>query len=154
MPPMFTFSRPSTTPAQMPAARNVEIRARQVPLDEAHEAARAVDVIRRADQPQDVAAFQPRPRFARHHLRAALQGLHVHAARAGRPVARSPSVRPIAAAFVTTDVGALHGDRQKGGFVELRTDFSFRVQKTAAACGHDEAIATLQTLGGADRCTL
>ena len=103
----------------------------------------AFDVVRRADDAQDVAALHDRPRLARHQLGASLERLEVDAARA------RVLCQPLEGVAVHVGAGhdgrhRLHRHRQQRGVVDLRSDVPLRLEERAPARGDDEPIAALQ----------
>ena len=161
--PAFSLSRPSRMPAQIPPARNVRSVFDRSRSTNPTVPARALDVIGRADDPQDVAALDDRPRLARHQLGASLQRLEIDAARLRirRQLSEGAAVD---LAVRDHDGDGLHRHGQQGGIVELRADVPLGVGNAPAACADttsrsprlqrrapDRASATRRRVGRAAR---
>ena len=120
-----------------------QIGLRHVAFDEPDVLPGALDVVWRADDAQDVAALQDRPRLARDQLGASLERFEVDAARS-RVLCQRSERCAVHLGAGHDDGRRLHRHGQQRGVVDLRSDVPLRMEERAAACGDHKPIAGLQ----------
>ena len=131
MPPAFELEQAEQHAGADPAGEKRQVGLRQVALDEPDVLRRALDIVRRADDAQDVAALRAtRPRLARHQLGAAMERLEVDAARPRVLRQRAERLRRSPRRVVTTTAAVCIGTDSSAGVVDLRSDVPLRAGGT------------------------